>query len=82
MTCQSANDVPQPQELVAFGLVILKDCPIRSSTKSIVLPASRSSEVSSISTVAPSRSMTMSPGAFSRSTSKTYWKPEQPRRRR
>src|SRR5579884_913063 len=35
----SAKLVPQPHEAVAFGLLILKEEPIRSSTKSISLPA-------------------------------------------
>ncbi len=35
---QRAKLVPQPQEAVAFGLWILKDWPIRSSTKSISEP--------------------------------------------
>ena len=32
------NEVPQPQEDVAFGLLILKREPIKSSTKSISEP--------------------------------------------
>src|SRR6185436_19270778 len=35
---QTEKLVPQPQEAVAFGLLILNDCPIRSSTKSICEP--------------------------------------------
>ena len=55
--CPSApytvKDVPQPQEAVAFGLLILNEAPIRSSTKSISDPAMKGSEISSISTVSP-----------------------------
>ena len=38
-SAQSEKLVPQPQLAVAFGLLILNDCPIRSSTKSICEPA-------------------------------------------
>ena len=55
--------VPQPQEAVALGLWILKDWPIRSSTKSISEPPRYSSDTGSISTRAPSRSITRSSGS-------------------
>ena len=41
---KSEKLVPQPQEAVALGLSILKDWPIRSSTKSIFAPLSKSSD--------------------------------------
>ena len=55
---QTEKLVPQPHEAVAFGLLILNDWPIRSSTKSISAPRRKSSETGSITTVAPSRDTT------------------------
>src|SRR5206468_5998777 len=50
---QTEKLVPQPQEAVALGLLILKAWPIRSSVKSISAPARKSSDTGSISTLAP-----------------------------
>ena len=47
--------VPQPQDALASGLLILNAAPIRSSTKSISEPARYCNDTESISTVAPSR---------------------------
>src|SRR5580704_899368 len=75
---QTENEVPQPQEEVAFGLSKRKERPMRSSTKSRRDPRRKGSETSSIATRAPSRSITRSSVAGARTTSKPYWNPEQP----
>src|SRR5579872_651187 len=75
---QIENELPQPQEEAAFGLRIWNEAPIRSSTKSISAPLSRSSEVSSTMTPTPSRSNRASSGFCWSSKLRPYWKPEQP----
>src|SRR5258708_40256019 len=69
---QTENDVPQPQEDVAFGLLTLKLAPMRSSAKSISAPFKKSSDTGSIKTVAPSRSRTRSSSCRLSSSAKLY----------
>src|SRR2546423_1460209 len=69
---QTEKLVPQPQEDCAFGLLILNEAPMRSSTKSISAPRRKSSDIESISTTAPSRSSTRSSSAFTSSNAKLY----------
>src|SRR6185437_8090324 len=75
---QTEKLVPQPQDAVTLGFLILNWAPINSSTKSISLPCTNSSETGSTTTRAPSRSIRRSSGARSLTRSKRYWKPEQP----
>src|SRR5947209_18091002 len=75
---QTVKLAPQPQDAFTFGLSILKDWPIRSSTKSIRVPRRKSSDTESTSTTAPSFAITKSSGSRSCVTSNAYWKPEQP----
>src|SRR5215471_13624677 len=70
--------VPQPQDAVAIGLLIRKEEPIRSSTKSISAPVMYCTEIGSTSTVAPSRASTRSSSAWVVTQSNLYWNPEQP----
>src|SRR5271166_720636 len=77
-TAYTEKLTPQPQDATAFGFLTRNDCPIRSSTKSSSAPLSISSDTGSTSTVAPSRVTATSSSARVRSTSKAYWKPEQP----
>src|SRR5437588_6717877 len=69
---QTEKLVPQPQEAVALGLLILKAWPIRSSVKSISAPARKSSDTGSISTLAPSFSTTRSSSSGASSRAKLY----------
>jgi hypothetical protein len=50
---QTANEEPQPHDAVALGFLIWNDAPIKSSTKSITDPFSRSSDASSVITATP-----------------------------
>src|SRR6056297_169699 len=47
------KDVPQPQELLALGLSIVKRAPINSSVKSIVAPAKNGKDTLSTTTFWP-----------------------------
>ncbi len=67
---QIEKDVPQPQPDVAIELLIRKDWPIRSSTKSIFRARIYSIDTESTTTLAPSRVTTMSSGGISFPTSK------------
>src|SRR3954453_3246548 len=74
----SENEVPQPQEGVAWGFSVLNDCLMRSSTKSTTEPSVYCSETSSARILAPSFSTTRSSACRVRSTSKPEENPEQP----
>src|SRR5262249_61624249 len=75
---QREKELPQPQEELAFGLRTWKEEPTRSSTKSTSAPTSKSREVSSTTSLIPSRSKMRSSSFRASSKEKPYWKPEQP----
>src|SRR4029450_6995208 len=64
--------VPQPHEAVAFGLMTLKEEPIRSSPESISEPAMYSSDIRSMSTRPPPRSMMRSSASDAPTRSNLY----------
>ena len=62
LLAQTEKLVPQPHPEVAFGFLILKAAPISSLVKSISAPFRNSRLISSMTTLAPSRSTTRSSG--------------------
>src|SRR5690606_30058045 len=69
---------PQPQPAAALGFSTLNAAPPSDSTKSTVLPATRSRLTGSTTSFTPSVSLTTSSASGWSARSNLYWKPEHP----
>jgi hypothetical protein len=69
---------PQPQPEAACGFSTLNAAPPSDSTKSTVLPSTRSRLTGSTTSLTPAVSLTESSASAASARSNLYWKPEQP----